>query len=132
MRRLNLSDIVAMTFEFHVQRHLLAVASIPNFLSTSFLLHSIPLIYISQIPASGYSGFNFPDLSMSELQVTQWFSTLASDFQRLSSIIPVLLQQSLDSPYYCRSLSLLWPEYFSTMTNVFFLSITPLIDYSIF
>ena len=35
-------------------------------LSTSFLLHPIPLLYISQMPASGYSGSKFPDLSMSE------------------------------------------------------------------
>ena len=34
--------------------------------STSFLLHTIPLLYISQMPASGYGGFNFPDLSMSD------------------------------------------------------------------
>src|ERR1700678_3844021 len=34
--------------------------------STSFLLHPDPLLYISQMPASGYGGFNFSDLSMSE------------------------------------------------------------------
>jgi hypothetical protein len=38
----------------------------PPALFTSFLLHPIPLLYISQMPAGGYGGFNFPDLSMSE------------------------------------------------------------------